>query len=334
MKVGIIGFGKMGMLHAALLNQMDNVELTSISEKSGFIRAAAKAIIPYLRYYKDHNTMIRKEHLDAVVVCTPTFTHMDIAQAAIRNGVDVFIEKPLSNNLRSALDFQTELISRDRVCMVGYCMRYAPTFRKAGQLLKQGIIGKVNEVYGCAYIADVFRAEKGWRYNPQASGGGVIIDFSVHILDLLHWYFGDVTTLSATTKKLYSSEVEDEASISLNFADGCQANVETSWSKEDCRKAFYMIEITGDRGFLKVTDQTIHIKTKEREEEIYYPDVYEGYFVDIAGGQYSHQITDFIDLCRTREKQENSIDSAVHIQAIVDAIYSSAQCNETVKVKG
>jgi len=333
MKIGIVGFGKMGMLHAALLNQMDNLELTSLAENSVFMRKAAHSMMPYLHSYKNYKTMISKEHLDAIAICTPTFTHIDIARIAIQKGLDVFIEKPLSNNLHSALEFKAELVQKKAVCMVGYCMRYVPTFKKVKELLRQGLIGKVNNIHCCAFIADVFGAEKGWRYSLQASGGGVVIDFSVHILDLLFWYFGKVITLSATTKKIYSLEVEDSANISLNFECGCQANIETSWSKEDCRKASYMIEITGDLGFLKVSDQTILIKAKEKEEKIYYPDLYEGYFLDIAGGQYSQQMAHFIELCSTREKWENCIDNAIHVQAIVDAIYRSAKHGEKVYVK-
>ena len=326
MKVGIIGFGKMGMLHAALLNQIDGVEVKSIAEMNFFVRFGAKTLIPNIHYYKDYKKMILNEHLDAVIVCTPTFLHVDIAKFALNENVHVFIEKPLSNNIDSALELLPLLSEKKQTCMVGYNLRFAPTFQTAKRIIESGQLGDIAAVNACAYIADVFAAEKGWRYNPTLSGGGVVADFTVHLLDLLCWYLGDVERLTASTKKLYSLDVEDEACISLFFKSGCEAKIETSWSKEDCRKSFFLIELAGQHGYLNITDQTIELNLKGKEpEEIYYPDVYEGYYIDIAGGNYSNQMLHFVEMCRKGDKSRDTFSDAIHIQAIVDAIYKSAK---------
>jgi len=333
MNIGIVGFGKMGMLHAAILNQMDNVNLIAISEKNSFIRSAAKSVIPNFHYYKEYNKMIDSENLDAIIVCTPPFTHIDIAEYAIKKNIHVFIEKPLSNRLDTAQNLKKILTNTNKICMVGYCMRYTPTFKKAKKLLDDGVIGIIKKAYAGAFIADVFKPETGWRYDSALSGGGVVIEFSVHMIDLLCWYFGEVASLSAITKKLYSLDVEDEASIDFIFVNGCKAKIDTSWSKEDYRKSFFMIEISGSLGTLKVTDQTILIKTADKEENIYYPDVYESNFIDIAGGQYSEQMVDFVNSCTIKEKSQNFFESAFHVQNVVDAIYRSAQTGEKVDLE-
>ena len=214
--------------------------------------------------------MLRNERLDAVVVSTPTFLHMDIAKLAVQNGVDVFIEKPLSNHLDTAMKLRTLLIMNQRVCMVGYNLRYIPTFKKAKEIIESEQLGALSTVNAYAFISDVLKTEKGWRYNPALSGGGVVIDFTVHMLDMLCWYLGDVNDLTASTRKVFSLDVEDEASISLRFKSGCEAVVESSWSKEEYRKSFFMIEIEGQKGSMKVTDQSIIIRPHGKyQEELY-----------------------------------------------------------------
>jgi len=326
LKVGIVGFGKMGMLHGALLKPMEEVEITAIADTSRIILHAFKKFLPNTRFYTSHKKMFEECDLNAAVIATPSFSHVPVALNAIGKNVDVFIEKPLTNTLESAHALLKAARERKVVSMVGFCLREAPSFQKGKSLLSAGAIGKIENVRAEMYIADVLAPQKGWRYKKQISGGGVLMDFGIHVLDLLFWYFGPVASVSAIARSLHSEEVEDEVEGEIEFRSGVMATVATSWSNPNFRKSYSRIEITGEKKVLTVTDQTVQIKDRQTgtEERLAFPELYKGYHIDIGGSLYSTQMVKFIDAIRTRKNPESDIESAYHIQNIVDTMYRSA----------
>jgi predicted dehydrogenase len=326
LKVGIVGFGKMGMLHGALLKPMEGVEIRAIADTSRIILDAFKKFLPNTGFYTSYEKMFEECDLNVAVIATPSFSHVPIALDAIGKNVDVFIEKPLSNTLESAQALLEAAREKNVVSMVGFCLREAPSFQKGRSLLSAGAIGKIENVRAEMYIADVLAPQKGWRYKKRISGGGVLIDLGIHVLDLLFWYFGPAANVSATARSIHSIEVEDEVEGEIEFKSGVTAKVTTSWSNPDFRKSYTRIEITGAEGTLTVTDQTVQITNRRTgtEERLAFPDLYKGYHIDIGGSLYSTQMVKLIDAVRTRTNPESDIESARHVQNIVDALYRSS----------
>jgi predicted dehydrogenase len=326
LKVGIVGFGKMGMLHGALLKPMEDVEITAIADTSKIILHAFKTLLPGTAFYTSHRKMFEECGLNAVVIATPSFSHAPVALDAIANGIDVFVEKPLANSIESAQALRAAAKEKNAVSMVGFCLREAPSFQKGKSLLSAGAVGKVEKVRAEMFIADVLAPQKGWRYKKEIAGGGVLMDFGIHILDLLFWYFGPVASVSAVAKSLYSKEVEDEIEGDIEFRSGVTAAVATSWSNPNFRKSYSRIEVTGETGVLTVTDQTVQIVNRRTgaEERLTFPDLYRGYHIDIGGSLYSTQMVKFVEAVRTRANPESSIESAYNVQRIVDTMYLSA----------
>lgn len=334
LKVGIVGFGKMGMLHGALLKPMADVELAAIADTSKIILHAFKTFLPGTAFYASHRKMLEECGLNAVVIATPGFSHAPVALDAMEKGVDVFIEKPLANSLKGAEALRAAAKERNAVSMVGFCLREAPSFRKGKSLLAAGDIGVVENVRAEMYIADVLAPQSGWRYKKEVSGGGALMDFGIHVLDLLFWYFGPVASVQASARRIYSREVEDEVEADISFASGLTASFATSWSNPNFRKSYSKIAITGERRVLTVTDQTVQITDRPTgaEERLSFPDLYQGYYIDIGGSLYSTQMVKFIEGVRSRTSPESNIESAYQVQRIVDAMYRSAEHGKRIEL--
>ncbi len=315
----------MGMLHGALLKPMEEVEITAIADTSRIILHAFKKFLPNTRFYTSHKRMFEECDLNVAVIATPSFSHVPVALDAIGTNVDVFIEKPLSNTFEGAQALLAAAREKNVVSMVGFCLREAPSFQKGKSLLSAGAVGKIENVRAEMYIADVLAPQKGWRYKKQISGGGVLIDFGIHILDLLLWYFGPAASVSATARSVHSEEVEDEVEGEIEFRSGVTAHVATSWSNPAYRKSYSRIEITGEGGVLTVTDQTVQITNRRTgtEERLAFPDLYAGYHIDIGGSLYSTQMVKLIAAVRTRTNPESDVESAYQVQNIVDTMYRS-----------
>ena len=95
MKAAIIGLGKMGLLHTALLNTLKNVEIKAIAEKEGFLKKYIQKLFPELNVYDDYIEMFDKENLDVVYITTPISSHFPIINNAIDSGINFFCGKTI-----------------------------------------------------------------------------------------------------------------------------------------------------------------------------------------------------------------------------------------------
>jgi predicted dehydrogenase len=334
-RVAIIGFGKMGLLHGALLNQIQDVELVAIVDKSTMIRRAFRSVLPTVRYYNAHEKMLQAEDsLDAVVIATPIFSHAQIVTAAINCGLHVFVEKPLAMTYSEAIGVKDVWSSKPNlIVQIGFDHRWMATFRECKGLLDKRELGRIRHVRAEMYIGDVLSPQKGWRYDPKTSGGGVLIDFTVHLIDLLHWFFGEVTEVSMNAKRVFSEKVEDEIEGKLKFKDGFFATINSSWSSPVHRKSYTRLEIEGCNGSVTVTDQTIDIAVAESRARYSDPELYSGYFMDIAGPHFSLQMQDYINCIKSKRRPNADLTSAIYVQKIVDNMYRSANLGTSIPLQ-
>jgi predicted dehydrogenase len=319
------------MLHGALLSAMTDVKVVAVTDTSWLICRAFRSVLPGVENFSSSEDMIATCSLDAVVITTPSFNHVPTAMAAIERGISFFVEKPLSNTLADASRLAISIQERPLVAMVGFHMRHIPSLVKGRELVH--LVGNIHQVETELYVSDVFSPQTGWRYNPAISGGGVVIDFAVHLLDILFWYFGEVSCITATTRRVHSKLVEDEVEAQIGFKADFTASLRSSWSIPGHRLPFLKMKITGDLGDLVVTDHNVRLTSSEGRPLCTYnaPELYTGYFYDIAGPCYSLQMEAFAAAVRTR-KPSGNIEVALYDQRLVDAIYRSAQSHETVTV--
>jgi predicted dehydrogenase len=333
MRVGIIGFGKMGMVHGALLKPIPEVELVAITETTTMIRNSFKSIMPKIRFFKDYRKMIDKCNLDVVLITTPTVFHVPMARYAAEHGVHLFIEKPLTTTVEKGEEL-IEVVKKHGVKgMTGFCSRYLPTITQARKMVQDGTIGEIQSFKAQSYLSDVMKKEKGWRFNPEISGGGVVIDYTVHIIDLLYYFLGEVSTIKADAKKVYSELVEDEVAADFTFTSGVSGSIHSSWSKPGYRKFFLNLEFTGTKGSIKVSDQTLDVTYKNgKTEQFSYPDFYEGYHIDIGGPLFSIQMKLLADYITKGTEVETTLQSGQYIQKLVDAIYRSSKEKKPITI--
>lgn len=333
LRVGIIGYGKMGILHGALVNGSKRAKVVAVCDKSWVMRFGIKRVYPSVKTFKDVKEMLNTVELDAVIISTPTFNHVESALLCIEKNCHLFIEKPLASSYEDAKRLYDAATEKNVMIQVGFCNRFAPSIAKGKEMLDAGIIGKPESAKAYMYIADVFEAHSGWRYSKAISGGGVLMDFGIHMLDQMCWYFGEIDNIEAKERKLYSKEVEDELQAKIEFKSGTKVKFETSWSKEEYRKSYANLEIVGTKGKMIVTDQTLDIYDLEgnRIENLVYPDLYDGAFMDVGGLLYSKQMQYFLDALDG--KHESNLKSAVYDQKAIKYIYESAEKKQKIVMK-
>lgn len=232
--VGVIGCGYIAEeAHLPNLLNCPQVESIAISD----VRPERLAIIGrkfgVKELYTDYHDILKKNSIDAISVCVPTFLHSKVAIDALEAGKHVLCEKPIATTLDEADDMLSAARKNNVKLMIGHNFRFLPNHIVARQWVQNGKIGEV-------YFARAQFASQGpygapgitspSYFNPD-KGGGVLFDAGSHLIDLLLWMFGDIAEVRAcvSTYKKDVNQADDVASVSLKFKNGVIGEVFASW---------------------------------------------------------------------------------------------------------
>ena len=205
----------------------------------------------------DAREAMKLDGLDAIIVATPTASHEAIVREALERGLHVFCEKPLTLSDEVSRELADLAEHKGLVTQVGYHNRFVACFGELKRLVDAGAIGKVSHVLGEAYGPVVTRPAKAtWRGKAEL-GGGALMDYAAHPLNLLNWYFGAATGCdSAILSRIFSKGVEDEVYASLRFAD-VSAQLSVNWSDASQRKMTTQVTVWGEHGKLYADRQEL-----------------------------------------------------------------------------
>lgn len=333
-RCGIVGFGKMGMLHASLANAIEGAQLGAICEPNRTVRNWFGTLSPNVPTYQDYAEMLDAVQLDAVFICTPPASHIEIASACVRKGCHVFIEKPVSLTAEAAHPLVEMLKQTGKIGMVGYMMRYADTFSKAREIVKQGVMGRVLACRAATKVSQNYKAGKGWRYSRKESGGGVLIAQGIHAVDLMCWIVGTPRAVNLRSNSHYSGTVEDFAQALFSWKGDVIGSLDSSWSVDGHRLLLTTLELTCENGTLTVDDDTVRLflrkasgKYPEGWTSLSKPELSNGVSADIGGPLYTRQDEAFIRAVRGDGENESDVRSAWSTQHVIDCLYKSADAN-------
>ena len=311
-KGGVIGFGRMGVTHYSILNTHPDVQFVAVCDSSKFILKNLKRYTS-LKLFTDYQKMLDGVNIDFIIVATPTVSHTDIVRAAIQRGLHMFVEKPFSLTEEEGKKIVAMLEGKDLVNQVGYFLRFNEVFRVVKKLITDGLIGEVvhykNEMYG----RTVLKASKSsWR-SKKAMGGGCMLDFASHCIDLADYLFGPTEEVSGSILKyIYSANVEDAVYTMLKHKNGTCGNIMVNWSDESYRRPFNRIEIFGTKGkiiadrqeyrlYLREVDNNSHF---EKGWNIHYlPELEKGVRYSLRGSEFTNQLDHFFECIKKKKKE-------------------------------
>jgi predicted dehydrogenase len=285
--------------------------------------------------YKSFERLIDKADLEAVVVATPSSTHLDAATYALERGVHVFVEKPLTLSIGDSWRLAQLAHQRQRANQVGYHNRFIGTFREVRRLVRSGAIGDVHHVDGKAFGQVVTKPKAGFTWRSKKSeGGGCLHDYACHVVDLMNFVVGAPTEiLGARLGHVYSEHVEDTVHALFGYGNGATGNLETNWSDESYRKMSTTITVYGSLGKISADRQEcqVFLKPGHRFETYqdgwttrYITDLQEPVDYYLRGEEYTAQMDSFIAAVKEKNcTPENSFVSAYETDWVIDQIQNA-----------
>lgn len=249
LRIGIIGCGGIGRTHFNAWSQAGYAPVALVDTVPG--AAVALAGSSGAQAYTDIATFLAEASLDIVSICTPPSTHRELVVAAMAAGVHVLCEKPLAPTVADCEAMIAAASTANKLLSVGFCHRFQPHIETMKALIDAGAIGDVI-MFRNRFAGHMANVESKWFSDPVLAGGGVMMDTSVHSVDLFRHLIGDAVSIQAsavtrTTELGPALRVEDTAVILLTSDTGVIGTIEASWRTPPGE---WVVTVYGTRGTL------------------------------------------------------------------------------------
>ena len=235
--LGLIGIGQMGATHFRNCLRLKDAKVVAVADiREKPLHEAKKVGIRHI--FKDYTEMLKMQGMDAVIISLPTYLHAEAVIKAAEQGNHIFVEKPMTRNVEEAAAIVTAVKTYGVKLMVGYPMRFTKAFANLKKEVDLGNLGAVqiavaNHVSTGPFFArsveDVPQPIPQWWFDMKLTGGGSLIDLGCHMIDLLKWYFGEVTDIKGYLGYRYNMDFEDHATCILKFRSGTVGIVNAGW---------------------------------------------------------------------------------------------------------
>lgn len=328
-KVAVIGLGGVAQLiHLPNLLKISNASISAVAEinKNRLNTIADKFNIK--ERYTDYKELLAKSNCDAVIIATPTSTHKDVAIECLKAKKHVLVEKPLARSYNEAKLILAAAKKYKKKLMVGMNLRFRPDAMLLRSLLSSGEIGDRFYVK-CGWIRRQSSAQK-WFTRKTESGGGVIFDLGILLLDVSLWLLDYPSVHSVSTKNFShnTKDVEDTSMSFIKFKNSSVLALETSWSLVLDRDKFY-VNVYGTKGYAtlnpfkvykKIDDQAMDLTPTQLESPL-----------ALFKKSYLNELKSFIGAVRGLNPVFSSGEEALSRMQIIDSMYKSALLNKEIK---
>lgn len=237
LKLGIIGLGYVGQIHLMNAKKLSNVSLVAVADISKKALSKAKQC-GVKKTFTDYKQMLKDPEIDAVIIALPTHLHLKCAIDASEAKKHMMIEKPIAKNVEEAKEI-IEAARRNNVkLMVGYPLRFNQQFQDLKRRIYDGTLGDI-EIAIANYVSTgpfFHRTETHaptpvpeWWFQKELTGGGALVDLGSHLINLLRWYFGEITDIKSHLGYRFNMDFEDKAMCLAKFESETTAIVNVGW---------------------------------------------------------------------------------------------------------
>jgi UDP-N-acetylglucosamine 3-dehydrogenase len=302
---------------------MKGVELVAVADVNpeAAQELAGQYEIPHI--YRDYQDLLDCPEVDAVSICTPDAAHRDPSIGAAQAGKHILLEKPIATTMEDAREILDAVDTAGVVLTIGFVSRFLKTYSLAHKSLEEGKLGGIMSIAAKRII----RASVGEYYSKRDT----IIDFlSIHDVDLLHWFGGDIVSVYAEADSFVfpSEDKHDTAMALLRFANGAIGYFHGCWTlpSEMPYRATSTFEVIGTEGVVNIDafDQSLRVASSVGCE---FP----------IGWDLTHafraQLQHFIDCAQTGKQPLITGEDGLKALAVAIASGRSAREHRPVEIK-
>ncbi len=347
-RIGIIGLGAIGTVHANALHANPEAEITAVCDVDEKKRDDAVARFAAKHAFGDYKELVHAD-LDAVLVCVGNALHRDVAVAALQAGKHVFLEKPMALHAREAQDILDARNAAGKMLQMGMVWRQAPEAQVIRDYVTGGHFGQIYHMRCVMVRRRGIPGLGGWFTTRSASGGGPMIDLGVHWFDIAMWMSGhwDPTCVSAKTYAKFGPrmgeyryvgmwagppkldgtfDVEDYSTGFVRYADHATMSFEIAWAANANDESY--VDILGEHGGVRVFDgKPLQILTESNGRVA---DVWPKFNTNV--NRFESQMQAFLRAVRGEAPPAATAEEGVTVMKLIDAIYESSKQDKEVLI--
>lgn len=327
LKVGVIGLGDVSMVHLHAIKASDKARLVAVCD----IDESKKDLVEGVNFYTNYIEMIEKENLDCVHICLPHYLHYSVTKEIANLGVNILLEKPLCLNLEEAYKFGELYDNTDTNICVCLQNRYNKTSKGMLSAIQSGKYGKLIGLKGIVAWnrPEQYYTVKPWRGKKEFAGGGVMINQSIHTLDLLQLLGGEIASIKGKVSNLlnYDIEVEDTSTARINFKSGASAMFFATIAHAD--NSSVEIEAILEGGTFTIKDSKLYKNRDGANIEIAEDRKMAG-SKHYYGASHFDLIDNYYDCLINDTKDYVNIKDAITSMKIIESINASSETNSEI----
>ena len=330
MRVGIAGYGVVGKTRHRSIESNTSYKVTAISESN---QEARQSIAPGLEVYNDYQSLIANAEIDVIFISLPNQFAAEATCLSLQKGLHVFCEKPPARTHAELLEVEKKSLQFPASkLMYGFNHRFHLSVEKAKALIKSDSLGRIinmKGVYGKSQMISFNQTD--WRTNREASGGGILLDQGIHMLDLMRYLSEEDFTqvFSFIDNAFWNFDVEDNAYVLMKSPSGLVAQLHSSATQW---RHVFNLEITLERGSLilgglltgskSYGDETLTIITSDLSKDNGTPrESTSKYNEDVS---WDNEIKYFANsLADNTSIERGSIHDAMETMKLIEVIYKS-----------
>jgi len=330
-KIALVGVGGISqVVRIPLLKKNNDVELVALCDvdESKVSMIAQKYKVP--KAYFDIQNLIKKEDLDGILICTPNNLHYPMALAALDAGINTLVEKPISLSESQV----TKMVKKAKDKKVHLVCGMHNRFRKDAEILRDFMDKK--EIGDPFYIkAGWLRKwektmQKGWNADANISGGGVVMDLGLQLIDLALWLLNKPKVINVRSNFYTNSkglQVEDSALIVIQTESNVLITIETSW-RMHLEKDLLYTHVFGTQGgaFLN----PLRINKELHGNLVNVTPIQSNKNIDMFTSAFESEINNFVNVIQDKEKSITPGEDGIYLMKIIDSIYNSAELGKQV----
>jgi predicted dehydrogenase len=314
--VGIIGFGKRGILHASMVNINPDAEWKAVCDTNAQLLTYMKNFYPNIPFFLDLDEMLGQILLDTVFICTPEGTHLSLVKKLNQKNLNIFVETPLADSLSSSEKMVNLISGKNNVYSVGYYFPFKVLFQKAKNLLDNGALDKVKRYRASMYCTLSQSSHRSER---------TIINRLSSFFYLIYWFFGPLKCLyGRALHKL--TEVKSGISLILDHSSGLMGLLDLSWSRPGYPLPTVNVSVEGTGGTLEISDDNLklYLYKKKRGLEkgwttLDISDIPSPSRFFLCEEGYYEENSSFIENCSDKKKSAVGWEDGVEIMRMIEA---------------
>lgn len=327
-RVGLIGAGRIGQVHATSIAENHDVDFTYIADV--FIDGAKKLGDKYgTKVTADPLELINSGEVDAVVVCSPTSTHVDLISASIDAGVHVMCEKPIDLDIKRVDALLEKVSGAKSQIALGFNRRFDPNFASINARVKNGEIGNLEQLI--IISRDPAPAPK--EYIEVS--GGIFRDMTIHDFDMARFFVPEiveVTARGANSFSDYIAEVGDYDSVNVVMRGANNELITIVNSRHASFGYDQRIEAFGSLGMLTASNQlptTVRSYTATQTEVA---DPYLNFFLERYMIAYRQELSDFVTGIQSGKNTNPTYEDGRQALILADAALESAKTGKSISL--